>query len=149
MLTPWKESYGQPRQHTKKQRHYFFNKGPSGQSYGFSSGHVWMWEWDYKESWALKNWCFWTVVLEKTVEGPLDYKRSIQSILKISPGCSLEGLVLKLKLPYFGRLIQRADSLEKTLMPWLKAGGEGDSRGWDGWMASPIQGTWVWMNSGS
>ena len=74
MLTPWNKSYDQPRQHTKKQRHYFANKGPSGQSYGFSSSHVQMLELDYKESWALKNWCFWTVVLEKTLESPLDCK---------------------------------------------------------------------------
>ena len=68
------ESYDQPRQHIKKQRHYFTNKGPSSQSYCFSSSHVWMWELDHKESWALKNWCFWTVVLEKTLESPLDSK---------------------------------------------------------------------------
>ena len=74
MLAPWKESYDQPRQHIQKQRHYFVNKGPSSQSYGFSSSHVWMWELDYKESWALKNLCFWTVVLEKTLENPLDSK---------------------------------------------------------------------------
>ena len=74
MLTPWKENYDQPRQHIKKQRHYFANKGPSSQGYGFSSGHVWMWVLDYKESWALKNWCFWTLVLEKTLESPLDCK---------------------------------------------------------------------------
>ena len=74
MLTPWKESYEQPRQHIKKQRHYFVYKGLSGQSYGFSSGHVWMWELDYKESWVLKNWCLWTVVFEKTLESPLDCK---------------------------------------------------------------------------
>ena len=74
MLTPWKESYDQPRQHIKKQRHYFANKGPSSQGYGFSSGHVWMWELDCEESWALKNWCFWTVVLEKILESPLDCK---------------------------------------------------------------------------
>ena len=72
MLTLWKESYDQPRQHIKKQRHYLANKGPSSQGYGFSNSHVWMWESDYKESWALKNWCFWTVVLEKTLESPLD-----------------------------------------------------------------------------
>ena len=71
-LTPWKESYDLPRQHIKKQRHHFVNKGPSSQCCGFSSGHVWMWELDYKESWALKNWCFWTMVLEKTLESPLD-----------------------------------------------------------------------------
>ena len=74
MLTPWKESYDQLRQHIKKQRYYLVNKGPSSQGYGFSSGHVWMWELDYKESWAPKNRCFWTVVLEKTLESPLDCK---------------------------------------------------------------------------
>ena len=74
MLTPWKESYDQPKQHIKKQRHYFVNKGPSSQGYGFSNSHVWMWELDYKESWVLKNWLFWTVVLEKTLESPLDCK---------------------------------------------------------------------------
>ena len=74
MLAPWNKSYDQPRQHIKKQRHYFANKGPSSQGYGFSSGHVWMWELDCKESRALKNWCFWTVVLEKTLESPLDCK---------------------------------------------------------------------------
>ena len=74
MLAPWKKSYDQPRRHIKKQRHYFANKGPSNQSYGFCSSHVWMWEFDYKESWVPKNWCFWTVVLEKTLENPLDSK---------------------------------------------------------------------------
>ena len=74
MLAPWKKSYDQPRQHIKKQRHYFVNKGPSSQSYGFSSSHVWMLELDYKESWAPKNWCFWTVLLEKTLGSPLDSK---------------------------------------------------------------------------
>ena len=74
MLTPWKESYDQPRQHIKKQRHYFVNKGPSNQCYGFTSGHVWMWQLDYKESWVPKNWCFWTVMLEKTLASPLDCK---------------------------------------------------------------------------
>ena len=74
MLTPWNKSYDQPRQHSKKQRHYFANKGPSSQSYGFSSSHVWMWELDYKESWTPKNGSFWTVVLEKTLESPLDCK---------------------------------------------------------------------------
>ena len=73
-LTPWKESYDQPRQHIKKQRHYFANKGLSSLDCGFSSSHVWMWELDYKESWALNNWCLWTKVLEKTLESPLDCK---------------------------------------------------------------------------
>ena len=72
MITPWKESFNQTRQHIKKQRHYFANKGPSSQGYGFSSSHVWMWELDYKESWVPKNWCFSTMVLEKALESPLD-----------------------------------------------------------------------------
>ena len=75
-LAPWKKSYDQPRQHIKKQRHYFANKGPSSQGYGFSGGHVWMWELDCEESWAPKSWCFWTVVLEKTLESPLDCKET-------------------------------------------------------------------------
>ena len=77
--TPRKESNDQPRQHTKKQRHYFVNKDPSSQGYGFSSSHVWMWELGYKESWVPKNWCFWTVVLEKTLESPWD-SNEIQSV---------------------------------------------------------------------
>ena len=76
MLAPWKKSYDHPRQHIKKQRHYFDNKSPYSQSCGFSSSHVWMWELEYKESWVLKNWCFWTVVLEKALESPLDCKET-------------------------------------------------------------------------
>ena len=117
MFTPWKESYDQPRWHIQKQRHYFANKGLFSQGCGFSCGHVWMWELDGEESWAPKNWCFWTVVLEKTLESPLDCKEIQPTILKeISPRCSLEGLMLKLKLQYFGHLMWRVDSLEKTLM---------------------------------
>ena len=71
---PWKNSYGKPRQHIKKQRHHFANKGPYSQSYGFSGSRVWIWELDHKEAWALKNWCFWIVLLEKTFESPLDSK---------------------------------------------------------------------------
>ena len=74
MLALWKESYDQPRQHIKKQKQYFANQGPSSENNGFSSGYVWMWELDYNESWAPKNWCFWPVVLEKTLESPLDRK---------------------------------------------------------------------------
>ena len=74
MLAPWKKSYDQPRQHVKKQRHYSANKGPSRKSYDFSSSHVWMWELDHKASWEPKNWCFWAVVLGKTLESPLDSK---------------------------------------------------------------------------
>jgi len=74
LLAPWKKSNDQPRQHIKKQRQYFADKGPSRQSYSFSSSHVWMWELDYKESWEPKNWYFWAMVLEKTLESPLDCK---------------------------------------------------------------------------
>ena len=119
MLASWKKSYDQPRQHIKKQRHYFADKGLSSQSYGFSRSHVWKWMWelDHKESWALKNGCFWTVVLEKTLESPLDCEE-IQPVnpKEINPEYSLEGLMLKLKLQYFGHLMRRTDSLEKTLM---------------------------------
>ena len=117
MLAPWKKSYNQPRQHIKKQRHYFANKGPLSQSYGFSSSHIWMWELDYKESLAPKNWCFWTVVLEKTLESPLDCKE----IKPVHPKGNQSWIFIgrtsaKLKLQYFGHLMQRTDSLEKTLM---------------------------------
>ena len=78
-LAPWEKSYDQPREHSKKHRHYFADKGPSSKSYGFSSSHVCMWELDCKESWMLKNWCFWTVVLEKTLKSPLDCKE-IQAV---------------------------------------------------------------------
>ena len=94
-FTSWKESYDQPRQYIKKQRHYFANKGPSSQGYGFSSSHVWMWESDYKESWSLKNWCFWTVVLRRLLRVHWTARRSNKSFLnEISPRCSLEGLIL-------------------------------------------------------
>ena len=149
MSSLWKKSYDQPRQHIKKQRHYFANKSPPSQGYGFFSSHVWMWNLDYKESWALKNWSFWMVVLGRFLKVPWTARRSNQSILKeISPGCSLEGLMLKLKFQYFGHLMRRTDSLEKTLiLGKMTAGWEGDDRGWDGWIASPTQ--WIRVNSGS
>ena len=107
-------------------------------------------ELDCKESWAWKNWCFWTVVLEKTLESPR--RRSNQSILReISPEYSLEGLMLKLKLQYF--LATWYEELTHWKRPWcwerLKAGGERDERRWDDWMASPTQWTWVWISSQS
>ena len=110
-----------------------------------------MWGLDHKESWALKNWCFWTVVLEKTLESPLNCKE----IQPVHPKgnqswYSLEGQMLKLKLQYFGQLMPRTDSFEKTMIQRkIEGGGEGDDRGWDGWMASLTQWTWVWVNSGS
>ena len=129
----------------KKQCHYFANKGPSSQSYGFSSGHVWMWELDYKKSWVPKNWCSWTVVLEKTLQSPLDSKE----IQLVHPKRNQSWI-------FIGRTDAEAetpipcppDSLER---PWcwerLKVGGEGDDRSWDGRMASLTQWTWVWASS--
>ena len=109
--------YNQPRQHIKKQRHYFANKGPSSQSYDFSSNHVWMWELDYKESWVPQNWCFELWCWRRLLRVPWTVRRSNQYILKeISPEYSLEGLMLKLKLQFFGHLMWRTDSFEKTLM---------------------------------
>ena len=118
----------------------------------FQYGFSWMWELDCEEGWAPKNWCFWAVVLEKTFESPLDCKEIKPVNPKgISPEYSLEGLMLKLKLQYFGYLMWRTNSLEKTLMLGKIEGGlgEGDDRGWNGWMASPTQCTWVWVSSGS
>ena len=128
-ISHWNKSYDQPRQHIKKQRLYFSSQGPSSQSYGFSSDHILMWELGYEASWALKNWCFWTVVLEKTLENPLECKESNQSILKeINPWYPLEGMMLKLKLQCFGHMMQRTDSMEKTLMLRKIEGGR--RRGW-------------------
>ena len=113
-------------------------KGPYGQSYGFSSSHLWMWGLNHKVGWALKNGCLRTVMLEKTLKSPLGSMESKLLILKeINPEHSLEGLLLKLKLQYFGHLMQR-DFRKDWCWESLRAGGEGDDRGWDGWMVSPI-----------
>ena len=145
------KSYDQPRQHIKKQRHYFPIKVHLVKAmvfpvvmYGYES-----WTIKKAECWridAFELWCW-----RRLLRVPWTARRSKQSILKeISPGCSLEGLMLKLKLQYFAHLMQRTDSFEKTLMvERLKVGEEGDNRGWDGWMASPTPWTWVWVNSGS
>ena len=135
-----------------KQRHYFANKGPSSQGYGFSCGHVWMWELNCEEGWAPKNWCFWTVVLEKTLESPLDCK-------KIQPVCS-EG---DQPWDFFGR----NDAKSETLVLWLPdtkswlIGKDSDAgRDWGqeekgttedemAWMASLTRWTCVWVNSRS
>ena len=128
-LALWKKSYDQPRQHIKKQRHYFANKGPSSQVYGFSSGHVWMC-WTVKKAEcsridAFELWC-WRSLLRVSWTA----RRANQSILKeISPEYSLEELMLKLKLQSFGYLMRRTDSLEKTLMLGKMKMGEGDDRG--------------------
>ena len=117
MLAPWKERYDKSRQCIKQQRYHFASKSLYTESYGFSSNHVWMWELDYKEGWSLKNWCFWTMVLEKTLERPLGYTEitSVKPKGK-QPEYSLEGLMLKLKVQYFGYLLWRTDSLQKTLV---------------------------------
>ena len=117
MLAPSKKSYDQPKQLIKKQCRYFTNKGPSSQSYDFSSSNVWMWELDYKKSWAPKNWCSWTVVLEKTLESPLDCKE-IQPVLpKGNQSWIFIGRTdAEAETPIFGRLMWRTDSFEKTLM---------------------------------
>ena len=151
LFPPWKKSYDQPRQHVKQQRHYFANKGPLVKAMVFP---VVMYR---CESWTIKKaepqgidafelWCWrrlWRI--------PWTARRSNQSILKeISPECSLKGLMLELKLQYFGHLMRITDSFKK-IWCWerLKAGGEGDNRGWDGSVGSRTQRTWVWVNSGS
>ena len=121
----------------KKQRHYFADKCPCSQSYGFSSSDVWMWDLDYKESWALNNWCFWTVVLEETLESPLDWEIKPTILKEIS---------LKYSLKYWcwswnsNTLATWCEELTHWKRPWcwerLKAG-EGADGGWNGWMASP------------
>ena len=109
-----------------------------------------MWELDHKEGWEPKNWCFWTVVLEKTLESPLDCKDIKPILNKINPEYSLKGLMLKLKLQYLATWCEEPTHLKRSWW-WerLKAGGERDDRGWDGWMASPTRWTWVWVSSRS
>ena len=148
MFPPWKKSYDKSRQHIKKQRHHFADKDPYSQSYGFSSSHVWMWESDYKESWAPKSRCFWTVVLEKTLESPLDCK---------------EIKLVNLKGNQSWISIRRTDDEAPILWPpdsnsWLirkdpdagedwRQEARGNDRGQDGWIVSPTQWTWVWVGS--
>ena len=123
----------------KKQRHHFADIGSYSQNYGFSSSHVWMWELDHKEGWMLKNRCFWIVMLEKTLENPLDCKE----IKPVNP-----------KGNQFWIFIGRTTWCKEPThwkRPWcwerLRAGGEGGNRGWGGWMASPTRWTWVWESS--
>ena len=129
MLAPWKKSYDQPRQYIKKQRHYFAYKGPSSQSCDFSSSHVWMWELDYKESWAPKNWCFWTVVLEKTLESLLDYKE----IQPVNPKRNQSWI-----------LIERNNVEAETPILWLP-----DSKNWLIWKDPNAGKDWGQKNKGT
>ena len=151
MLAPWKKSYDQPTLHIKQQRHYFANKGPSSQGYGFSSSHVWMWELDYKKCWVPKNWCFWTVVLEKTLKSSLDSKEIQPVHPKGNQSWIFTGrTVLKLKLQYFGHLMQRTDSLEKTLMLGKMEGRRRKGRQRMRWLDGMAnKWMWVWASSGS
>ena len=130
----------------------FASKGPSSQSYGFSSSHVKMCELDHKGSWALKNWCFWTVVLEKTLESPLDFKE----IQPVHPKGNQSWIFIWKDWCWSwnsNTLVTWCKELTHWKRPWcwerLKAGREGDNRGWDGWMASSTQWTWVWVSSRS
>ena len=121
-----------------------------GLEWGAIAFSMCVWELDYKESWAPKNWCFWTVVLEKTLESPLDFKEIKPIYPKGNQSWIFIGrTMLELKLQYFGYLMWELIHWKR---PWcckrLKVGGEGDNRGWDGWMASPTQWTWDWANSG-
>ena len=127
-IAPWKKSYDQPRQHIKRQWHYFANKGLSSQSYGFSSSYVWMWELDYKESWALKNGCVWTVVLEKTLESPLDSKE----IQPVHP---------KGNQPWI--FIGRTDAEAETPILWPP-----DVKNWLIWKAPDAGKNWGWEEKG-
>ena len=148
MLAPWKNSYDKPTQRIKKQRHYFADKDLYSQSYGFSSGHVWMWELDHKEGWALKIWCFWTIVVEKILESSLD-RKEIKPVNSIGnqPWIFIERTGAKAKAPGLWPI-----DVKSWKRPWCwdrpRVRGEGGNRVWDGWMASRTQWTWAWASSG-
>ena len=131
-----------------KSRHYFTNKGPSGQGFGFSSGHVWMWELDYKESWALKYWCFWTVVLKTWESLGLQGDPASPSWRRSVLGVHWKDWCWSWNSNTLATWCKELTHLKR---PWcwerLRAGRERDDRGWDGWMASPTQWTWVWVDS--
>ena len=145
-LASQKENYDKPRHILKSEDGH---KGPSSQSYGFSSSHVWIWQLDHKEGWTLKNWYFQTVVLEKTLKSPLDSKEIKPSFLKeINPEYSLERLMLKLKLQYFGHMMWRTDLFGKD--PDAGKDWRWEEKGTtDGWIASLTRWTWVWLSSRS
>ena len=151
MLTPWKESYDQPRQHIKKQRHYFANKGLSSQGYGFSSGHVWMWELDYKESWVPKELMLLNCGVGEDSWGSLGLQGD-----PTSPSWRRSVLGVHWKDWCWSwnsnTLATWWEELTHWKRPWcwerLRAGGERDDRGWDGWMASPTRWPRVWVDSG-
>ena len=146
----WKKLYEKPRQCVKKQRYHVANKGPSSQGYGFSSGHVWMW-FGSKRKWAPKNWCFWTVVLRKSLESPLDCRE----LKPVTPKGHQPWIRIERTDAETEALILWPPSEKKPTLwkwPWccgrLRAGGEGGNGGWDGCLASLTQRTWVWANLG-
>ena len=145
IIASWKKSYNKRRQHIKKQRYYFANKDPYSQSYGLSSSHIRIWELNHKEGWAPKNWCFQTVVLEKTIENPSDSKE-IKPVnpQEINPEYSWKNWCLSWS---WNTLATWCGELTHWKKLWclerLKAGREGGNRAWDGWVASLTQWTWV------
>ena len=155
MLTPWKKSYNQPRQRIKKQRYYFADKGSSSQSYGFSHSHVWMWELDHKESWAVKNWCFWTVVLEKTLESLLDCKE----IKPVNPQGNQSWIFIgRIDVEAEAQILWPPDAKNSHIGKDSDAGKDwrqeengmtDDEMRWEDWMASLTWWTWVWASSRS
>ena len=145
----WKKSYDQPRQHVKKQTHYFANKGPSDQCCGFSSSLAWMWELDYKESWVPKNWCFWTVVLENTLESLLDckeiklvYPKGNQSWIFVGRTDPEAETPILWSPDAKNRLIWKDPDAGKDWRQEEKGMTEDEMVGWTRW-------TWVWVNSRS
>ena len=144
------KSYDKPSWHFKKQKHYFGNKVSSSWSYGFSSGHIWLWELDHKEGWEPKNWCFWIVVLEKTLESPVDCKEIQSANPKANqPLIFIGSTDAEAAAPILWPTWCEELTYWKRLWYWerLRAGGERAGREWDGWMASLPQWTWVWTNS--
>ena len=147
MLASWKESYDKSRYSIKKHIHHFANKGPYSQSYGFSSSHVQMWELDHKEVWVPKNWCF-QIVLKKPLESPLGSKE----IKPVNPKGNQLGIFIgRTDAEAEAPILWPPDGKSQLIFSWcwerLRAGKEGGNRGWDGWMASPTQWTWVWADS--
>ena len=152
MFAPWKNNYGKTKQCIKKQRYHFANKYPYSQSYGFSNNYIQMWQLDHKEGWGLKNWCFWILMLEKTLQNPLDCKK----IKPVNPKENQPWIFIgrteaEAKTPILWPSDVNKEPIHwKRLWCWerLKSRREGDHRGWDGWMASPTRWAWVWANSG-
>ena len=142
------EKWWKTEQCVENQRHYPANKGLYGQGYSLPSGHMWLSELDSEEGRMPKNWCFWTVCWRRFLKVPWRARRSNQPILReINPEYSLEGLVLKLKLQYFGHLMQATHGKSSWCWQRLRAEEKEGFRGWDGWMASLIQWAWTWANS--